>query len=306
MGHADLHGHDHGDVATADQRWIALALALTAGIMVAEVAVGLIAGSIALLADAAHNVTDAASIALALVAARMAARPATAAYTFGWKRTEILSAQFNGATLLVFAGFIGIDSIRRLGDPREVEAVLVIGLGVIGGLVNVGAAWALSRAQRRSLNVEGAMQHVLADLFGSVAAVVAGVVILLTGFDRADPLAALVVVALMLRSGWRLLRDSGRVLLEATPRDIDTQDVGAAMITRPGVLEVHDLHVWEVTSGFPALSAHVLVGERDDCHEARRDLERMLEERFGIAHTTLQVDHRQAALLEIEPARTPG
>ena len=298
MGHD--HGHSHGDVANADQRKIAIALALTAAIMVAEIAVGLIAGSIALLADAAHNATDALAIGLALFAARISQRAASSRYTFGLQRSEILSAQANGVGLLVLAAVIGYDSIRRLFDPPEVEAGLVIALGVIGGVVNILAAWSLSRAQRRSLNVEGAMQHVLADLYGSIAAAAAGVAVLATGFLQADPIAALVVVALMLRSGWQLTRDSGRVLLEGAPRGLETTGIGKAMAAEQGVTEVHDLHIWEVTSDFPALSAHVLVGRDTDCHKARRQLERMLHDRFEIEHTTLQVDHEGGELINLE------
>ena len=182
--------------------------------------------------------------------------------------------------------------MRRLFDPPDVEGGLVIVVGVLGALVNVASAWALSRSERRGLNVEGAMAHVLTDLYGSIAAVIAGVLIVTTGFEQADGIAALLVSALMVRSGWRLLRDSGLILLEGTPKDIDIDEVGNALARAEGVVEVHDLHVWEVTSGFPALAAHVLVREGDDCHGRRRELERLLHDRFEISHTTLQVDHQ--------------
>jgi cobalt-zinc-cadmium efflux system protein len=270
--------------------------------MAVEVVAGIIASSLALLSDAAHMLTDAASIALALVAVGLAARPPTRRYTFGLGRAEILSAQVNGASLLVLAGIIAIEAVRRLFDPPDVEGGLVIVVGVLGGLVNVAAAWALSRSERRSLNVEGARAHVLADLYGSVAATASGVVIVLTGVGEVDGVAALVVAVLMLRSGWRLLRDSSRILLEGSPKDIDVAEVGQALAAHPGVLEVHDLHVWEVTSDFPALAAHVLVPEGDDCHARRRELERLLHDRFGIEHTTLQVDHEaKPGLLTITP-----
>ncbi|MGI8945175.1 MAG: cation diffusion facilitator family transporter [Thermoleophilaceae bacterium] len=295
------HGHPHDVTADADRRWLSVALAITAAITVAEVLAGLLAGSLALLSDAAHNLTDTASIALALVAARLAARPAAGGLTFGFKRAEILSAQVNGAGLLVLGVLIGVGAIGRLGDPPEIDATLVILVGVVGAFANIGAAWALSRARRRSLNVEGAMRHVLADLFGSVAAIVAGLAVLLLGFDLADPIAALVVVALMLHSAYRLLRDSGRILLEAAPQGVDVNAIGTAMVGLREVTEVHDLHVWEVTSGFPALSAHVLVPRDEDCHAARRELEAMLRERFEIEHTTLQVDHEHGRLLQLGP-----
>ena len=229
--------------------------------MVVEVVVGIIASSLALLSDAAHMLTDAGAIGLALFAAALAARPPSKRYTFGLGRAEILSAQVNGATLLVLAGVLAIEAIRRLFDPPEVEGGLVIVVGALGACVNVAAAWALSRAERRGLNVEGAMAHVLADLYGSVAAIVAGVIIVTTGFGRADGIAALIVVALMLRSGWRLLRDSGRILLEGSPQGHRRRRDRATCSRAPtAIVEVHDLHVWEVTSGFPALAAHVLVG----------------------------------------------
>ncbi|HEX6020674.1 MAG TPA: cation diffusion facilitator family transporter, partial [Solirubrobacter sp.] len=230
----------------------------------------------------------------------------TLRYTFGLGRAEILSAQANGAALLVLAGVLGIEAVQRLFNPPDVEGAIVIVIGVVGALVNVAAAFALSRSERRSLNVQGALAHVMADLYGSIAAVSAGAVIVLTGFEQADGIAALVVSALMLRSGWRLLRDSGRILLEGSPKNIDVDQVGHALASAPGVIEVHDLHIWEVTSGFPALAAHVLVAEGDDCHARRAELERLLRERFGIEHTTLQVDHvHPERLLDITPAYRP-
>jgi cobalt-zinc-cadmium efflux system protein len=290
--HGHGHGHSHGPSADADRRWLTVALLLIVSFMVVEVVVGLIASSLALLSDAAHMLTDAAAIALALVASALAARPPTRRFSFGLGRAEILAAQANGATLLVLAGVLALESVRRLFDPPEVEGGLVIVVGVLGALVNIAAAWALSRSERRGLNVEGAMAHVLADLFGSVAAIIAGVIIVTTGFGAADGIAALLVSVLMVRSGWRLLRDSGLILLEGTPKDIDLDEVGNTLARADGVVEVHDLHVWEVTSGFPALAAHVLVHEGDDCHGRRRQLELLLHDRFGISHTTLQVDHQ--------------
>ena len=286
---------------SADRKWLGIALALIAGFMAVEVVAGIIASSLALLSDAAHMLTDAGAIGLALVAARLAARPPTRRFTFGLGRAEILSAQLNGASLLVLAGIIAVEAVQRLFDPPQVEGALVIVVGVLGAAVNVGAAWALSRAERRSLNVEGAMAHVLADLYASLTATAAGVVILLTDFGEADGIAALVVAALMVRSGWRLLRDSSRILLEGAPQGIDPGAIGTVLAGHPGVAEVHDLHVWEVTSGFPALAAHVLVAPGDDCHARRRELEAVLRDRFGITHTTLQVDHESdRSLLRID------
>jgi cobalt-zinc-cadmium efflux system protein len=296
-------GHSHVPTADADHRCLAIALALIAGFMVLEVVAGVLAGSLALLSDAAHMLTDAASIALALVAARLAARPAAGAFTFGLGRAEILSAQVNGAALFVLAGAIAIEGVRRLSSPPEVEGAIVVVVGFAGALVNVGAFWALSRAERRSLNVEGARAHVLADLYGSVAAIAAGAVIVAGGPSQVDAAAALTVAALMLRSGWSLLHASTRVLLEAAPRGIDPQEVGRTLAAMEGIVEIHDLHVWEVTSGFVAVAAHVVVAPNDDCHLRRRELQSVLHERFGIGHTTLQVDHESwQPLVQIDGA----
>jgi cobalt-zinc-cadmium efflux system protein len=304
VGHDHDH-HHHGPSADADRRWLAVALGVIATFMLVEVVAGILADSLALLSDAAHMLTDAAAIAVALFAARLAARPAQGRFTFGLGRAEILSAQGNGATLLVLAGVIAVEAIRRLWSPPEVDGAFVLVVGLLGACVNLAAAAALGRAERRSLNVEGARLHVLTDLYASLGAATAGAVVLATGFDRADAIASLLVAALMLASGWRLLRDSGRVLLEAAPEGVDPQAIGLAMAAFPGVVEVHDLHVWEVTSGFPTLAAHVLVRPGDDCHGVRRSLQAMVSERFGIAHVTLQVDHAPAGdrLLEIEPRR---
>ena len=298
------HAHSHAVSPDADRRWLTAALALILGFMAVEVAAGLLAGSLALLSDAAHMLTDAAAIGLALVAARLAARPPSARFTFGLGRAEILSAQVNGAALLVLAGVIAVEALSRLSDPPDVDGVVVVAVGALGALVNVVAAWALSRAERRSLNVEGARAHVLTDLYASLAAATAGVVILATGFGAADGIAALAVAALMVLSGWRLLRASALILLEAAPEGVDPGAIGRAMAAHPGIAEIHDLHVWEVTSGFPALAAHVLVAPSDDCHALRRDLERLVADRFGIVHTTLQVEHEHHdELLEIAQRR---
>ena len=300
--HHHHHHHHHAPAADADRGPLTLALVLIAGFMVVEVVAGLLAGSLALLSDAAHMLTDAAAIGLALVAARLAASPPKGAFTFGLRRAEILSAQINGAALLALGAVILYDGIRRLSDPPDVDGATVLVVGLVGAGVNVAAAWSLARASRQSLNVEGARRHVMADLYASFGAAAAGLTVLLTGFDRADPIAALLVAALMLRSAVSLLAESGRVLLEAAPRGIDVDEVGRTLAAQPGVMEVHDLHVWEVTSGFPMLAAHVMVASGDDCHHTRRVLQELLEERFGLDHVTLQVDHApRSELLGIEP-----
>lgn len=269
--------------------------------MATEVVVGVINSSLALLSDAAHMLTDAVAIGLALVAARLARRPAQGQMTYGLKRAEILSAQFNGATLLVVALLIVYEGVRRLVSPPAVPGTPLLVVALVGVVVNVAATATLAGADRRSLNVEGAFQHVLTDLAAFALTAVAGVVILLTGFHRADGIAALLVALIMLRAAYGLLKASGRVFLEAAPEGTDVRAIGRAMAGHPGVTEVHDLHVWEVTSGFPALSAHVMVGRDDDCHAVRRNLEALLDERFGLHHTTLQVDHDGGELLSIRP-----
>jgi cobalt-zinc-cadmium efflux system protein len=287
----------------ADRRWLTLALAIVLGFMAVEVVAGILASSLALLSDAAHMLTDAGALTLALVAARLAARPPRGPFTFGLGRAEVLSAQINGAVLLVLAGVIAWEAGQRLVDPPEVEGVIVIVVGAAGAIANIASAWALSKAERRSLNVEGAMAHVLADLYGSVAAMVAGILIVVTGVGEIDGIAALVVAGLMVASGWRLLRDASRVLLEASPQGVDPTRIGHALAAHRGVIEVHDLHVWEVTTGFPAVAAHVVVAPDEDCHGRRRELQALLGSEFGIRHTTLQVDHAVAPQgpIPIEP-----
>ena len=306
MGAAHAHGHHHGQAHShapapdADRRWLGVALGLILAFMAVEVVAGLLADSLALLSDAAHMLTDAGSIGLALVAARLAARPPAGRFTFGLGRAEILSAHVNGAALLVLAGVIAWEAVKRLADPPAVDGLVVLVVGLAGASVNVAAAWALSRAERRSLNLEGARAHVLADLYASLGAALAGLLVLTAGLERADVVVALLVAALMVRSGFSLLGQSTRVLLEASPPGIDPAAVGQALASHPGVSEVHDLHVWEVTSGFAALSAHVLVPASADCHARRTELERLLADRFGLVHTTLQVEHESGGgLLDI-------
>jgi cobalt-zinc-cadmium efflux system protein len=294
------HGHDHAIAADADRGKLAIALGLILAFMAVEVAVGIAASSLALLSDAAHMLTDAAAIALALVAINLARRPARGAFTFGLKRAEILSAQFNGATLLVLGLLVIVEGVQRLFNPPDVEGGAVLVVAIVGIAVNLVATWVLSRANRTSLNVEGAYQHLLTDLAAFVATAIAGAVILLTGFREADGIAALLVAAIMLYAAYGLLRDSGRIFLEAAPRGMDVQEIGLALASAPGVVEVHDLHVWEVSSGFPALAAHVVVGRDCDCHHARSSLQTLLRERFAIDHATLQMDHQGGELVQLE------
>jgi len=292
------HRHDHA----GDSRRLAAALSLILAFMAAEVAGGVIAHSLALLSDAAHMLTDAAALALSLMAARLARRPAGGSMTYGLGRAEVLAAQANGVTLLVLAAFIVYEAIARLVSPPHVQGGLMLAIALVGVAVNLAAALTLSGSPSRSLNVEGSFRHILTDLYAFIGTAAAAAVILASGFERADPIASLIVAALMLKSAFWLLRASARVFLEAAPEGFDVESIGHALAERPGIVEIHDLHVWEVGSGFPALSAHVLVGRDIDCHAARLELAQLLRERFEIEHTTLQVEHGSGELLEIETA----
>lgn len=290
--------HDHH--RSQDRRALTLALALIVAFMIAEVVAAVIAGSLALLADAGHMLTDAGALAFALFAATLAARPAQGRWTFGYKRLEILAAQANGVTLLVVALLILFGSVRRLVWPSDVHGGIVLVVALGGIVANVAATAVLSRASRESLNMRGAFLHVATDTAAFAGTALAGTLILATGWDRFDPLASLGVATLMLWASWGLLRESASIFLERSPVGIDPEEVGRAIVAEQDVVEVHDLHVWTVTSGFPAFAAHVLVAPDSDCHATRRRLERMLHDRFGLEHTTLQVDHAGPRLLTIE------
>ncbi|MHB8642283.1 MAG: cation diffusion facilitator family transporter [Gaiellaceae bacterium] len=295
-----MHEHTHTHTETDDRRALAIALALIASLLVVEVVTGFLAGSLALLADAGHMLTDAGALVFALVAATLATRPAQGRWTFGYRRLEILAAQANGVTLLIVALLIVYGAIRRLVNPPDVRGGWVLVVALAGVVVNLAATAVLSRASRDSLNVRGAFLHVATDLAAFVATAVAGALILATGWNRFDALASLAVAALMVWASWGLLHESASIFLERSPEGIDPEAVGRAIVGADDVVEVHDLHVWTVTSGFPALAAHVLVEPDADCHAIRRGLEGMLRERFGLEHTTLQVDHGQPRLLEIQ------
>lgn len=297
-GHS--HGHDHAHGRDADARALGWALVVLTGFTVAEVVGGLLTDSLALLADAGHMLSDVLSILLALGAIWLARRPATPQRSFGYRRAEIVAAFVNGLTLVAVAAWVLVEAARRLSDPPEVlgAGMLVV---AIGGLLANGAAFViLARSGRESLNVEAALRHVVADALGSVGVIVAALVILATGWELADPLVSIAIALLILASAWGILRESGHVLIEGAPRGMDTASVEAAILAVPGVVSVHDLHVWTITSGFDALAAHVLVGRDDDCHARRRDVERVLVERFGIRHTTLQVEHVADELLQLK------
>ena len=294
---AHHHGHSHGASAETRIRPLAVALGLILAFMAAEVTVAVIAHSVALLSDAAHMLVDAAALGMSVWAARLARRPPGGRMTFGLRRAEILAAQANGATLLVLGLILVAESTRRLVSPPDVRGGLVLATAVVGAAVNVLALWQVAQANRASLNVEGSFRHLLTDLYAFAGTALAGLVVWTTGFERADPIASLAVAASMLLTAWPLLRKTGRVLLEAAPEGLSPDEVLSAMRAHAGVTSVHDLHVWEISSGFPALSAHVLVGREEDCHRIRRELETVLHDRFGLDHTTLQVEHTADRLL---------
>ena len=291
--------HAHPADSDADQGRLVVALSLIALFMAAEVVVGVLARSLALLSDAAHMLGDVAALAVSLIALRLAQRPPRGGLTFGLKRAEILAALVSGATLLVLAAVLVFEAVLRLASPPAVQGGAVIAIAAIGVLVNLGVTWQLSRANRRSLNIEASFRHILTDLYALIGTLVAGIVIVTTGFQRADAVASLLVTGLIIYAGEVLLGKAGRVLLEASPADLDPEEVGSALAAHAHVVNVHDLHIWELTSGFPSLSAHVLVHPKDDCHAIRLELEGFLEERFHLEHTTLQVDHAPPEFLKV-------
>jgi cobalt-zinc-cadmium efflux system protein len=301
------HDHDHHHHGGgADALALKRALVLITAFMVVEVVAALLASSLALLSDAAHMLTDAAALAVSVLAARLAQRPAAGAMTYGLGRAEILSAQANGMTMLVLALLIVYGAIVHLVSPPATKGSVVLVVALAGIAVNLIVVRVMApKGERRSLNIEGSYQHILTDLFGFVATAVAAAVILATGFDRADAIASLLIAGLMLHASYGLLRASIRVMMEAAPAGLDPQQIGLALAEVHGVAEVHDLHVWEVTSGFPALSAHVVVDAGEDCHELRRQLSRLLADRFEIEHSTLQVEHARAAQPPLQIELTP-
>jgi len=306
-GHRHDHSHGHGAVchshaisADADRRYLTIAFVLIVSFMVFEVVVGILAHSLALLSDAAHMLTDAGALALSLAVIRYVQQPGGEALTYGRRRAEVLSGQANGAVLLVLGALVTYESISRLINPPDVAGLAVTLVAAAGVAVNVAAARLLMKANRQSLNVEGSFQHIVTDLYAFVGTLVAGIVIVLTGFDRADAIASLVVAGLMFRSGFALQRKAIRVLLESAPEGVAPNEIGIAMAQSAHVKEVHDLHVWELAPGHPILTAHVLVATDADCHAVRRTLEQMLRARFAIGHTTLQIDHAPDQWLSIQ------
>jgi len=281
--------------------WVALGINLA--MFVAEAVGGLLTGSLAVLADAGHLLSDVGAIGLALFAAALAARPAGGRMTFGYQRSEILAALVNGLLLVVVAVAVGVAAIGRLGDPPSIDGAGVLGLGLLGLAGNVAATVVLARGEREDVNLEGVLRHSAADALGSLGVVLAGAFVLLGGSPIVDPLVGLAIAVLILLSSWRLIAEPVGVLMEAAPAGVDVEEAGAAICAEEGVSSVHDLHIWTVTSGFGALAAHVVVSPACDRDLVRRRIELLLHERFGIDHTTLQMEEQvPEALLRVENA----
>jgi len=283
------HAHSHAELRRKGRRRLVWTLVLVVGYMGAEIVGGLLTGSLALLADAAHMASDAGSLGLALFAIWLASRPAGRSRTYGYHRSEILAALANGVTLVVVAGLILHEAWERFRAPVEVEGWKMMGIALGGLAVNLACARLLWSEREASLNLKGAWAHVLADLLGSVQAVVAGLLIGLYGWRIADPIASVLIALLVLGSSWRILRDSVHVLMEGAPRHLDPSELEAEIAGVPGVIEVHDLHVWTITSGFDALSAHACVDDRDR-DEVLGEVLTRVRRRFGITHATIQIE----------------
>ena len=296
-----------GADGAANRRALTIAFALTASFTVVEIVGGILTSSLALLADAVHMLSDNLSLALALFAIRLAARPPTPQRSYGYKRAEILAALFNGVALLVVSIWILYEAWRRLDSPEEVAGVGMLAVAAAGAVANIVAFRILSPGASENLNMRGALRHVLADLAGSVGAMVGAIIIITTGFEQADPIIGALIAVFVAISAIPIIRDSTRILLEQAPAGLDATEIGEALAAAPGVVSVHDLHIWTITSGFAALSAHVVVGTDEDCHSRRRELEELLEERFRLEHTTLQMDHAEPPqLLQVGGLDQPG
>ncbi|MCW2497006.1 cation diffusion facilitator family transporter, partial [Jatrophihabitans sp.] len=287
-------GHSHAPSATADRRWLAAALAVVVVFMAGEVVAGLVAHSIALITDAGHMLSDATAIMVAIVASRIAQRPAKGAYTYGFARVDALSGQASGITLLLLSAWFGVVAVRRLIDPSEVRGGVVTIVALVGVVTNIAATALAGRADRGSLNVRGVVAHLATDVWAFGATAVAGIVVLTTGWDRADAVASLVVAVVMVWTGWRLVRAAGRVFLEAAPQGVDPHLLGAELAGVDGVAQLHDLHVWQIGPGSSAMSAHLLVRPSHDCHEVSARVRTVLDQRYGIGHVTLQTEHADA------------
>ena len=294
MGHGHAHGHPTATASAGFRRRLAVVLGLTVAVMVAEVAGAVASRSLALLADAGHMGTDALGIGLALGAVSLAQRPARGRRTFGWQRAEILAAVANGLLLLAVAGYVLVEAVRRIGNPPDIDSGVVLAVAAVGLAVNLGGLALLHSGRRTSLAVRGARLEVLGDALGSVAVLTAAVVVATTGWTPADTVASLLIAALVLPRAWWLLREAVDVLLEAAPRGVDLDQVRAHVLGVDGVVGVHDLHAWTITSGLPVLSAHVVVSDEAlAAGHGGRVLDALcacLGDHFDVEHCTFQLE----------------
>lgn len=283
--------HKHENYGT-NRTALAIALSITALMMVVEFAGGILSGSLALLSDAAHMLTDTGALALALFALWFSRRPATSEKTYGFYRFEILSALLNGSILIVIAGFIFYEAFQRIINPPEVKGMLMLGVASIGLIANLAGAFILSKGSRENLNIRAALWHIISDALSSVGVIIGGIVILFTGFFLVDPIIGFIIGILVLRGALELLMESVNILLEATPKDIDLEEVTKEIKNIECVKDIHDLHIWTITSGLRACSAHVLVADMltSKCADISVQIKQLLHDRFNIAHATLQFE----------------
>lgn len=306
--HAHAHGagHSHGGDRTASKRALRISLGFTVAYGVVQVVTGVWFHSLALIADAVHNVSDGGAIALALVAAWAAGLPARGARTFGWRRAEILAALVNGLALVVISGWIFYEAYTRLQNPPQVVGAGVFVVGLVGVVANgIPVVLMLRAGSRHDLNLRGALVHAATDVLGSAGAALAGLIVMLTGWEYADPLIGAAIGVIVLVSSWGLIRESLRILLEVAPEDCDPEQIGQALASQEGVKEVHDLHIWTITSGFPALSAHIVAQPGTDHDRLLHHLQELLRDRYDLTHSTLQIDRDHNRLLQIHSADCP-
>jgi cobalt-zinc-cadmium efflux system protein len=299
--HGLAHAHAHAHGGATDSFALRAAFAVTAGTLVLEAVGGWLTGSVALLADAGHMLTDAGALAVALFAAQLASRPRTAHMTFGYGRVEILAALGNGFLLGGVSVGIAVEAIERLRDPGPVAVGPMIAIACVGLVANLVSAQFLRGSERANLNVRAAYLHVLGDALGSIAAIGAGLTMALGGLRAADGIAALAIAALLVASAVRLMRDAVDVLLERSPRHLDPEQIAREVRAIPGVVSIHDLHVWTVSSGFLAMSGHVDLASGADAEQVRKAVHRLLHQTYDIRHTTIQTEHAPG-LLSIEPS----
>ncbi|PLT33698.1 cation diffusion facilitator family transporter [Bacillus sp. V5-8f] len=297
MGHHHGHSHGHGHHHhhhSSNKKALLSAFILISLFMVVEVIGGVLTNSLALISDAGHMLSDAAALGLSYLAIRLGERKATNAKTFGYKRFEIIAASINGVTLLVISIYIVFEAVQRFMNPPEVESMGMLSISIIGLVVNIVAAWILMRGDKdENLNVRSAFLHVIGDMLGSAGAIVAALLIYFFNWEIADPVASVIVAVLIVISGWRVTKESFHILMEGVPEQIDMKEVKASLLELPKVTGVHDLHIWTITSGFPTLSCHVVIGPQATHDLVLSEAQTLLHDKFGIEHSTIQVEREE-------------